>query len=84
MKKTIRLTEEDLIKLVKKITNEQYSHENEPISKKHPINNPLWKEMEDYIHGDGPEIMKFIPNKQLIIGTSDGKKIVPVYTIIRH
>jgi hypothetical protein len=43
MKNTIRLSEQDLVRLVKKVVNEQMS--DSPIPKDHPIFNPLWKEM---------------------------------------
>jgi hypothetical protein len=78
MAKVVRLKEQDLLKLVKKIVSEQ--RENPANYKNHPINNKLWIELSDYVNGDGPEVMKYIPNKMLVI--SDGK--TPLYTITQH
>jgi len=113
MKKKIRLTETELLKLVKKIVSEQpitgsanqgvmsspntkapimkskppvkTSEDDSVIPADAPVNNKLWQEMESYIYGDGPEVMKFVPNKTLIIGTAGNNgKLVPVYTITKH
>jgi antitoxin component of RelBE/YafQ-DinJ toxin-antitoxin module len=61
MKKTVRLTESDLSKIVQRVINEQQ------IPKDHPINNPLWIKMISDIEGDNVETIKFIPNKMLVI-----------------
>jgi hypothetical protein len=50
----------------------------------HPIDNPLWKELDNWVTGDGPEVMKYIPNKLLVIGYWDGTKLLPDYTITKH
>ena len=76
MMKTIKLTENDLTKLVNRIILEQ--------SKQHPMDNPLYTEMTNYIDGDGPEVMKYVPNKMLVISQWDGTKDVPLYTITKH
>lgn len=86
MKKVITLTERDLTKLVSRIINEQ--PENLSTSKRvnlgHPIDNPLWKELDNWVNGDGPEVIKYIPNKLLVIGYWDGTKYIPDYTITKH
>lgn len=80
MKKTIRLTESDLSKLVNKVIKEQQRTDASihPIPKDHPVNNPLWKEMLSNIEGDGVETIKFIPNKMLVIDAFGNK-----YTITK-
>lgn len=70
MKKSIRLNENELIKLVKKILNEQ--------DKNHPINNPLWQQMLSHVEGDGVETIKYIPGKMLVIDAFGNK-----YTITK-
>jgi hypothetical protein len=68
MKKTVRLTESDLAKLVNKVINEQStSSDFHPVPKNHPTNNPLWIKMTSDIEGDNVETIKFIPNKMLVI-----------------
>jgi len=49
-----------------------------------PIDNPLWQELDNWVTGDGPEVMKYIPNKLLVIGVWNGTKLVPDYTITKH
>jgi hypothetical protein len=63
MKKVIRLTESELISLVKKVINEDGGG----IPSNHPINNPFWKEMRANIEGEGVETVKYVPNKSLVI-----------------
>ena len=63
MKKVIRLTESELIGLVKKVINESGGD----IPKDHPINNSFWKEMIMNVEGEGVETVKFVPNKSLVI-----------------
>jgi len=85
MSKVMRLTERDLTRLVSRIINEQsvgvpYG------SKKYqlPSDNSLYIEMTSYVEGDGPEVMKYVPNKMLVIGQSNGTKLIPLYTITKH
>ena len=61
MSKVVRLTEQDLVKLVKKVVNEQYNEGNPSTYKNHPINNKLWMELENWVNGDGPEVIKYVP-----------------------
>ena len=96
MKKIVRLTEKDLTKLVGKIVSEQSkiklpvpSPSIKPLQPKKvdlgvPYDNPLWQEVDNWVTGDGPEVMEYVPNKKLVIGSSDGAKLVPDYTIIKH
>lgn len=94
MSKVVRLTEKDLAKLVNKVIKEQSNRMQgvpikKPIQPKKvdlgiPYNNPLYREMDDYVTGDGPEVMEYVPNKKLVIGSSNGAKLVPDYTIIKH
>jgi hypothetical protein len=83
MKKFVRLTEGELNRLVKRIVMSEQSKIN---TKKPqlPSDNPLYIEMDNWVTGDGPEVMKYIPNKLLVIGTWDGTKLVPDYTITKH
>jgi hypothetical protein len=80
MSKVIKLTEQDLVKLVKKVVNEQQktSISNSPIPKNHPIYNPLWKEMISNVEGDGVETIKYAPGKMLVIDAFGNK-----YTITK-
>jgi hypothetical protein len=81
MTKVVRLTEKDLTKLVNKVVNEQQNQNNfadHAISDKHPIYNPLWKEMLGNVEGDGVETIKYIPNKMLVINAFGNK-----YTITK-
>lgn len=71
-KKVLRLTERDLTILVNKILSEQ----EHSIPKTHPVNNPLWKKMLSDVDGEGVEVIKYTPNKMLVINAF-GKK----YTI---
>jgi hypothetical protein len=96
MAKVIRLTEKDLTKLVGKIVSEQSKIKlpvpnpgKKPLQPKKvdlgiPYDNPLWQELDNWVTGDGPEVMEYVPNKKLVIGSSDGTKLVPDYTIIKH
>lgn len=78
-KKVIRLTEAQLTKMIGNIVNEQKTSKYHPsISKDHPINNPLWKEMISNVTGDGVETIKFVPNKMLVIDAFGNK-----YTITK-
>ena len=65
MSKVVRLNEQDLIRLVNKVVNEQQktSGDLHPIPKNHPINNPLWIEMTNNVEGEGVETIKYIPKK---------------------
>ena len=77
MGKQVRLTESDLVRLINRVISEQSMPDgDEPVSKNHPINNPLWKQMTMDVEGDGVTIVKFVPNKMLVIDAF-GKK----YTI---
>jgi hypothetical protein len=83
MTKVVRLTEKDLTKLVNKVISEQQKHV--PFSThskeefaKHPVNNPLWKEMRSDVEGDGVETIKYVPNKMLVIDAFGNK-----YTITK-
>jgi hypothetical protein len=79
MKKTVRLTESDLVKLVNKVINEQTtSSDFHSVPKIHPTKNPLWVEMLANVRGDGVETVKFIPNKMLVINAFGNK-----YTITK-
>jgi hypothetical protein len=49
-----------------------------------PSDNSLYIEMTNYVEGDGPEVMKYVPNKMLVIGQSNGTKLIPLYTITKH
>ena len=40
----------------------------------------VWMELENWVNGDGPEVIKYVPNKMLVIG--QGK--TPDYTITKH
>lgn len=77
MKNTIRLSEQDLVRLVKKVVNEQMS--DSPIPKDHPIFNPLWKEMLSNVEGEAVETIKFVPGKMLVIDAFGTK-----YTITKE
>lgn len=81
MKKTVRLSESDLNRLVKKIIEEQTTSAEE-IPKDHPINNKLWKELDNWMNGDGPHTIKYIPNKMLVLGGDSSNR--PYYTITKH
>jgi hypothetical protein len=76
MKKTVKLTESDLSKIIQRVINEQQLAKavkpknpdaDSPIPKDHPINNPLWIEMTGDVEGDGVETIKYVPNKMLVI-----------------
>jgi hypothetical protein len=91
MSKIIRLTEKDLTKIVNRIISEQPKPKLKPKLNSYkekapqlPSDNPLYIEMDNWVTGDGPEVMKYIPNKMLVIGTWDGTKLVPDYTITKH
>ena len=49
-----------------------------------PYDNPLYQELQNWVTGDGPEVLEYIPKKKLVIGTKDGNKVVPSHTIIQH
>ena len=66
MKNTIRLSEQDLVRLVKKVVNEQKMSDS-PIPSDHPINNPFWNEMVSNVTGDAVETIKYTPGKMLVI-----------------
>ncbi len=80
MSKVVRLNEQDLIRLVNKVVNEQQktSGDLHPIPKNHPINNPLWIEMTNNVEGEGVETIKYIPKKMLVIDAFGNK-----YTITK-
>jgi hypothetical protein len=79
MKKTVRLTESDLAKLVNKVINEQpTSSDFHPVPKNHPIKNPLWVEMTNNVEGEGVETIKYVPGKMLVIDAFGNK-----YTITK-
>ena len=79
MKKTVRLTESDLAKLVNKVINEQpTSSDSHPVPKNHPIKNPLWVEMTNNVEGEGVETIKYVPGKMLVIDAFGNK-----YTITK-
>lgn len=61
MKKTIRLTENDLMRIVKRVINEE-----ENSFKEHPMNHPFYKEMISNITGDNVELVSFTTNKLVI------------------
>jgi hypothetical protein len=95
MTKVVRLTEKDLTKLVNKVVSEQAKVMRDGVPAKKPVqpkkvdlgvpyDNPLWKELDNWVTGDGPEVMEYIPNKKLVIGVSNGYKVVPDWTIIKH
>ena len=90
MKKTVKLTESDLSRIVQRVINEQpLAKAVKPLQPKKvdlgvPIDNPFWEELSNWVMGEGPEVMEYIPNKKLVIGVSDGYKLVPDYTIIKH
>lgn len=80
MSKVVRLNEQDLIRLVNKVVNEQQktSGDLHPIPKNHPINNPLWIEMTNNVEGEGVETIKYVPGKMLVIDAFGNK-----YTITK-
>jgi len=80
MSKVVRLNEQDFIRLVNKVVNEQQktSGDLHPIPKNHPINNPLWIEMTNNVEGEGVETIKYIPKKMLVIDAFGNK-----YTITK-
>ena len=80
MSKVVRLNEQDLVRLVNKVVNEQQktSGDLHPIPKNHPINNPLWIEMTNNVEGEGVETIKYIPKKMLVIDAFGNK-----YTITK-
>ena len=78
MKKIVRLTESDLIRLTKKIVAEQKTSQSSGIPKDHPVNNPFWIQMTADVEGDGVETIKYIPNKMLVIDAFGNK-----YTITK-
>jgi hypothetical protein len=79
MKKSVRLSESDLVRLVNRVIIEQSLPDaDSPVPKNHPINNPLWKEMEGDVYGDGVTTVKFVPNKMLVIDAAGTK-----YTITK-
>jgi hypothetical protein len=80
MSKVVRLNEQDLIRLVNKVVNEQQktSGDLHPIPKNHPIYNPLWIEMTNNVEGEGVETIKYIPKKMLVIDAFGNK-----YTITK-
>jgi hypothetical protein len=92
MSKVVRLTEKDLAKLVNKVIKEQSNRiQGVPIKKPSPtkpvdlgvpIDNPLYQELEDRVSGDGSHVIKYIPNKLLVIGS--GFPAVLEYTITKH
>jgi hypothetical protein len=76
MKKTVKLTESDLSRIVQRVINEQplakavkptLPDAESPIPKDHPVNNPLWIQMISDVEGDGVDTIKYIPNKMLVI-----------------
>jgi hypothetical protein len=79
MKKTVRLTESDLVKLVNKVINEQTtSSDFHSAPKNHPTKNPLWIEMTNNVEGEGVETIKYVPGKMLVIDAFGNK-----YTITK-
>lgn len=79
MKKITRLTERDLVKIVKKVINEQTDSELHPIKNSHPTKNPLWIEMTNNVDGEGVETVKYVPGKMLVIDAFGNK-----YTITKN
>ena len=93
MSKVVRLTERDLTKLVNKIISEQSKAIQGGVPSKKPaqpkkvnlgipIDNPLYQELENWVNGEGPHVVKYIPNKLLVIGS--GFPAVLDYTITKH
>jgi hypothetical protein len=93
MSKVVRLTERDLTKLVNKIISEQSKaiqkavtgkkpSPTKPVDLGVPSDNPLYQELEDWVSGEGPHVVKYIPNKLLVIGS--GFPAVLEYTITKH
>jgi len=74
MKKVIRLTENDLIRIVERVINEDGGG----IPKNHPVNNPLYIKMKEDIEGEGVETIEFVPNQKLVIDAFGNK-----YTITK-
>jgi len=58
MKKEVRLSENDLIRIVKRVISEQPN--------KHPMNHPFFEEMISNIEGDNVELVSFTTNKLVI------------------
>ena len=72
MKNTIRLSEQDLVRLVKKVVNEQKMSDS-PIPSDHPINNPFWNEMVSNVTGDAVETINE-PHRQMSSEEINAKK----------
>ena len=79
MKKTTKLTEKDLTRIIKKVINEQTTSELHPIKNNHPIENPLWIEMTNNVEGEGVKTLKYVPGKMLVIDAFGNK-----YTITKN
>jgi len=92
LSKVVRLTERDLTKLVNKVIKEQSNRmqgvptkkpsPTKPVDLGVPSDNPLYQELEDWVSGEGPHVVKYIPNKLLVIGS--GFPAVIEYTITKH
>jgi hypothetical protein len=78
MKKIVRLTESELVKLTKKIISEQQDPHGGEVPKGHPINNPFYKQMINDIDGEGVTTIKYVPNKMLVVDAFGNK-----YTITK-
>jgi len=87
MKKIVRLTETDLIRIVNRVLNEQTPIKSIPKlpiqgsgNKKlpHPTKTPFWGQLRGNVEGDLVETLEYIPNKKLIINAAG-----PIYTIIK-
>jgi predicted lactoylglutathione lyase len=82
MKKIIKLTESDLVKIVKQVikTENDFSNLRESggtIPKDHPMYNPMYKKMLQDIDGENVAVVKYVPNKELVIDAFGNK-----YTIL--
>ena len=71
MKKNIRLTESDLMRLVKRVIKESSTLP-------HPVKIKMWNEMIGNVNGDGVETIEYIPNNKLVIDAFGN-----IYTITR-
>jgi hypothetical protein len=74
MKKIVKLTEDDLNRLVAKIIKEQSkSPKFQPYGSspgKVPADTKLWQTLSDELNGEGPSIRKETPNQLIIDGLS--------------